>query len=92
MTGRVVYGFSANISRSVEKATWDIFFPDQAQVTQDNLKVYRFTSKYQLKTKNDPINITVSCHKLEENILEKMCEVAANKKHVRPSICFVDAE
>ena len=45
-----------------------------------------------LKQKKDPINITISCHKPGENILEKMCEAAANKKDVRPSICFVDQE
>ena len=38
------------------------------------------------------MNITISCHKPEENILEKMCEATANKKIVRPSICFVDPE
>ena len=91
-TGIVVYGFSANISRSVENATKQIFFPDQVQVPQDSLKVFRFTSEYQLKTKRDPINITISCHKPGENILEKMCEVAAKSNDVRPSICFVDLE
>ena len=30
--GRKVYGFSADISRSIERATWDIIFPDQVQV------------------------------------------------------------
>ena len=45
-TGRKVYGFSANISRSVEKATCEIFYPDQIQVSQEDLKIFRFTSEY----------------------------------------------
>jgi len=29
---------------------------------------------------------------VSEDIIEKVCEVVANKKEARPSICFVDLE